>query len=268
LASGRLLGRRKRFFADIALDDGRTIVAHCPNTGRLLGCLETGARVVVQGRGSATRTLPWTWVLVRAERSWVAVESAIAVAGVRDAWRGGLLPELGPATWAHAEVPYGMSRRSRIDLVLTDATRAALSDAPAGGGSRGAAPGSDVGVGPIAPPRWVEVKATTMVTGRGAGRVAAFPDAVTARGSKQLEDLIGCVEAGARAAVVFAVMRTDAARLTVADAIDPAYGRMLRSAVDHGVELYAVGATIRVHGGRPSPSSVAIDFTRRLPITL
>ena len=256
LSTGRLLGRRKRFFADIALDDGRTIVAHCPNTGRMLGCLEPGAEVVVHGRSGAHRKLPWTWVLVRAEGSWVAVESTTAVAAVREAWERGHLPEFaGPAS-AHAEVAYGRDGRSRIDLVLADAPRAALQSAV-------------TGVAGSAPPIWVEVKATTWVRGESGHRVAAFPDAVTSRGTKQLADLVGCVEAGARAAVVFAVMRDDAIAFTPGDAVDPVYARALRDAARRGVELVALGAAIELGGDDPrAPTSIDWALVRRLPIEL
>jgi sugar fermentation stimulation protein A len=260
LSTGRLLGRRKRFFADIALDDGRTIVAHCPNTGRMIGCLEPGAEVVVHGRAGAQRKLPWTWVLVRAEGSWVAVESSTAVAGVREAWERGLLPEfVGPA-WAHAEVAYGRDGRSRIDLVLADVPRDAL---------RGAVTGCMGTTPPSVPPIWLEVKATTWVRVESGRRVAAFPDAVTSRGTKQLEDLVACVEAGARAAVVFAVMRDDATCFTPGDAIDPVYARALRDAARRGVELVALGATIEMHGDDPhAPASIDWALARRLPIEL
>ena len=89
---------------------------------------------------------------------------------------------------------------------------------------------------------WVEVKATTMIQG---DRVAAFPDAVTARGTRQLADLVAQIEAGDRAAVVFAVMRGDADVFTVAASIDPRYAAALREACRRGVELYAIAPSIR-----------------------
>lgn len=252
LTTGRLLGRRKRFFADIALDDpregGRIVVAHCPNTGRLLGCLEPGAAVVVHDRASPRRSLQWTWVLVRAGASWVAVESAWATVGVREGWTAGLLPELVGPRQCHAEVPYGDG--GRIDLLLSDDDR----------------PGR-------ATPRrmrrhpqiWVEVKATTMIDGH---RTAAFPDAVTARGTRQLADLVARIEAGDRAAVVFAVMRSDADAFTVAESIDPRYAAALRDAVSRGLELYAIAPSIRVQRRAGVVQAVDVRFVRRLPIAI
>lgn len=244
LSGGRLLGRRKRFFADIARDHpsggGETIVAHCPNTGRLLGCLEPGAEVVVHDRASPQRSLQWTWVLVRAGASWVAIESAWAVQGVREAWAAGLLPELVGPRCCHAEVPYG--DRGRIDLLLCDEPERSRVPRP--------------------PSIWVEVKATTLV----AGNVAAFPDAVTARGTRQLEDLARRVEAGDRAAVVFAVMRSDVHAFRIATEIDPVYAAAIGDAVRRGVELYAIAPTIRVHRRSGAITAVDMRFVRRLPI--
>jgi sugar fermentation stimulation protein A len=242
LSEGRLLGRRKRFFADVVLADGETVVAHCPNTGRLLGCLEPGAEVVVHDRASPRRSLRWTWVLVRAGASWVAIESAWAVHGVREAWAAGLLPELAGPTCCHAEVPYG--RGGRIDLLLCDEPER----------SRVAGTRSI----------WVEVKATTLVE----DRVAAFPDAVTLRGTRQLADLVDRVLAGDRAAVVFALMRSDADAFTVAETIDPVYAAALRDAASRGVELYAIAPTIRVIRSGGSIDAVDMHFDRRLPIRL
>jgi sugar fermentation stimulation protein A len=248
LVRGILLGRRKRFFADVGLSDGSRVVAHCPNTGRLLGCLTPGAPVVLQGRSSATRKLPWTWVLVRpasSARAWVGVDTSLAVPLVLEAVHAGHISELAGFTHAHREVVYGRDGRSRIDLVFSDAER--LSVAAAG---REAGPDGDL---------WVEVKTTTLVERRAGVRVAMFPDAVTARGQKHLEDLEDLVRRRKRAALVFAIQRTDADAFAPADAIDPDYGRLLRRAAASGVELIAIAARIR---------GDTIALVDRLPIAL
>lgn len=248
LLRGVLLGRRKRFFADVRLPDGTHVVAHCPNTGRLLGCLTPGAEVVLQGRPAVTRSLPWTWVLVRpatSRRSWVGVDTSLGVPLVLEAVEAGHLPELVGFKHAHREVVYGREARSRIDLVFSNIERLSVVQNAREHGADGAA--------------WVEVKSTTLVRREGRVRVAEFPDAVTLRGQKHLEELEDVVRRNRRAILVFAVQRPDADVFAPADAIDPDYGRLLRRAIARGVEVIALSARIR---------GDAIALARRLPLAL
>ena len=97
---------------------------------------------------------------------------------------------------------------------------------------------------------WVEVKCTTMAR----GRVALFPDAVTARGLKHLGELSARVAAGERAVQFFLVARPDVERFRAADDIDPAYGAGLRAAARSGVEVLAYASRVHRTGwdiGRP-----------------
>jgi sugar fermentation stimulation protein A len=203
---------------------------------------------VLQGRSSASRTLPWTWVLVRPairRTAWVGIDTSLAVPLVLEAVQAGHLPELAGFTHAHREVVYGRDGRSRIDLVFSDAQRLSVAS-----GARETGP--DDGV-------WVEVKSTTLVERRAGLRVAAFPDAVTVRGQKHIEELEDVVRRRRRAVLLFAVQRADADAFAPADAIDPHYGRLLRRAAANGVELIAIAARIR---------NDAIALVQRLPIML
>ncbi len=256
LVGGRLIARRKRFFVDVALADGSHVVAHCPNTGRLSGCLEVGAEVVLHGRVGPTRKLPWTWVLVRSARAWVGVESALGPALVAEAIGAGHLPALGGYAAVHRELAYGEGLRSRVDLVLADDPErlrvAALAQ------RRVRAPTS----------AWVEVKSTTLCETRSRTRIAAFPDAPTERGRKHLDDLVAMRRLGHRAALVFAVQRADADAFAPADHIDPAYGAALRRAIAAGVEVHALGARIRVARGEAGPSTIDLRLDHALPLVL
>lgn len=245
LHQGRFLRRYKRFFVDVVLDDGRVVTAHCPNTGRLTGCLVEGAPVLLEPASSPTRKLAWTWKMIRLGRRWVGVDTSIANRLVEEALVAGRIPALAGYARVHREVPYGPAGRSRVDLVLSRGGRAS----PVAGR-----------LGFIGDERvHVEVKNTTLVLPDRAGRVAAFPDAVTARGTKHLEDLSAVVGAGGRAAMVFCTQRSDCTRFAPADEVDPVYGGALRDAIRAGVEAYALGARI---GPRQ------ITLTRALPIDL
>ena len=240
------------------------MVAHCPNTGRLLGCLDAGAEVVLHGRGRSTdgarrrpgRKLPWTWVLVRSGRAWVGVESALATSLVVEAIDAGRLPALAGFAAVHREVPYGEGLRSRVDLVLAHGDDRSEAAALAHRRCRRASSA------------WVEVKSTTLVELRAGVRVAAFPDAPTERGRKHLEDLVQMRRRGQRAAIVFAVQRGDADVFAPADHIDPAYGVALRRAIAAGVEAYAIAATIRVVRRDALPRAIDLRLSDTLPIVL
>lgn len=247
LIQGRFVRRYKRFFTDVRLADGSEVVAHCPNTGSLTGCLVEGAPVALAPASNPNRKLRYTWKMIDLGDSWVGVDTSSANALVEEALRGGVLPELATFDRLVSEVKYGQGGRSRIDLLLSTGGHL-----PVGRRSPRTLPEGDQRV-------YVEVKNTTLAYGQGRGRDAAFPDAVTERGRKHLEDLIEVVEAGHRAAMVFSVQRCDCDRFVPADAIDPEYGRVLRQAVARGVEAYALAASI-------DPTGIALD--RPIPIEL
>ncbi len=223
LVPGRFLRRYKRFLVDLRLEDGREVTAHSNNTGAMRGCLRRGARVWLRPVDAPHRKLPYTFTLIQSGRVLVCVDTSLGVPMVCEALRSGLLPELDHYPRVIPEVRYGVEGRSRVDLLLSRG--GAL---PANAKPRDL-PTNDQRI-------YVEVKSTTLVD----DRVASFPDAVTTRGQKHLEELMQVVRSGQRAAMVYAVMRSDADRFRPADAIDPTYGRLLRRAEAVGVELYAL----------------------------
>jgi sugar fermentation stimulation protein A len=207
----KFLRRYKRFFADVELDDGRLITAHCPNTGSLLGCLEEGRRVVLRDSQNETRKLRYVFQAIRVGRTLVNVDTSLPNAAVFEAVERGAIPELTGYHEAKREVAYG--ENSRIDLLLTRGDERC----------------------------YVEVKSTTYAI----GKVAAFPDAVTERGLKHLRELVRMREQGQRAVQFFFVSRNDVESFRPADEIDPAYGRALREAARAGVELLAYSTRVR-----------------------
>lgn len=212
LLEGRLIRRYQRFLVDVETPDG-VLTAHCPNTGSMQGCLVPGSRVWVSPASNPARKLAWTWELVEtAPGVVVGVHTGRSNALVHEALEAGLLPELVAYGRVRPEVRYGQG--SRVDFLLQ---QAGLPDC------------------------YLEVK---NVTAAVAGRVAAFPDAVTERGRRHLEEMAAMVAAGQRAVLVFCVQREDVDRVRPADEIDPAYGRALREAVRQGVEVRALRAEI------------------------
>jgi sugar fermentation stimulation protein A len=209
---GRFLRRYKRFFAEVELDDGRVIVAHCPNTGSLKGCLEEGRRVVLRDTLDDARKLRHVFQAIRVGRTWVNVDTSLPNAAMFEWVSNGLVPELAGYAEVRREVPYGKS--SRIDLRLAKSTGEAC---------------------------YVEIKNTTFAPDGD----AAFPDAVTERGLKHLGELARLARRGTRAVQFYFVSRDDVRAFRPADEIDPEYARALRRAVRAGVEALAYSIAVR-----------------------
>lgn len=217
LQHGTLVRRYKRFLADITLTDGTEVTAHCPNSGSMLGMREPGSEVMVRHVDDPKRKLQWTWELVKPLDTdcWVGCNTQRPNQVVEWAITEGRVPGLSATHGLCREVKYGQN--SRIDLLLGDA---------------------DSGT------TYVEVKNTTLAR----GGVAEFPDAVTARGAKHMDELAAMVQEGHRAVVLFFVNRADTDRFDVARDIDPAYGDAFDRALDAGVEALPLGMDVGPDG--------------------
>ncbi len=202
LVEGRLIKRYKRFLADVELPTGEIVVAHCANSGSMLGCQAPGSRVLLSPNRNPKAKLDWRWEMVDVDGFLVGINTSHPNAVVAEAITGGLVPELAGYASLRREVKYGVN--SRIDILLED-------------------PGLC----------YVEVKNVTLRV----GDEAQFPDAVTARGAKHLRELMDMVTEGHRAVMFYLVQRGDCAGFAPAEHIDPVYAAGLREAAEKGVEL-------------------------------
>lgn len=222
LLEGRLVRRYKRFLADVELPDGSTVTAHTPNTGSMLGCCTPGCRVWLRDSGSTTRKYPLSWELVETEQgTLVGINTGLSNLLVREAIESGVITELAGYPEIRAEVRYG-DEKSRIDLLLSGHEHA--------------------------PACYVEVKNVTLAE----QDAAYFPDAVSARGTKHLRELMAMVRQGHRACLCFCVQREDVDHVRPADHIDAVYGDTLREAQAAGVEILAYQA-------RVTPTGIALS---------
>ena len=212
LLSGRLVRRYKRFFGEVLLKDGRSVTAHCPNTGTMLGVAEPDSEVWLSVSDNPKRELPYTWELVRADGALVGINPLNANRVVRGALETGAVPSLDQYGSIRREVRYGEG--SRVDFLLSE---------------------------PGLPDCYVEVKNVHLARQNG---LAEFPDAVTARGAKHLAELARVKAAGNRALMLFLVQREDCERFQVAEDIDPAYGAALGAAVEAGVEVLCLACQV------------------------
>jgi sugar fermentation stimulation protein A len=224
LIPGRLQRRYKRFLSDILLDDGRAVTAHCANPGSMLGLATPGARVWLSPAANPARKLRWSWELVEAPSeagsTLVGINTGRANALVDEALAAGRIAELAGYAARRREVRYG--KASRVDFLLEDGT---------------------------GPPCYLEVKSVTL---RRRGRIAEFPDAVTARGSRHLAELAAMAGQGARAVLLFLVQRGDCEGVAVAGDIDSAYAAALAAARAAGVEILCYKCDL-------TPSGIALD---------
>ena len=83
LVEGVLIKRYKRFLADIKINDGDIVTAHCANTGPMKGLLKEGAKVRISFSSSTTRKLSWTWEQVKVSGNnnkevWVGINTLFA----------------------------------------------------------------------------------------------------------------------------------------------------------------------------------------------
>lgn len=217
LQRATLQRRYKRFLADVELETGEQLTLHCPNTGSMKHCQPSGARVLFSDSNNPKRKYRYSWEAVQvAHGHWAGINTARANELVAEAIEAGLVSDLLPIGGLHREVKW---QDARLDLAL-------------GGREQ--------------PHTLIEVKNVTLGPGpdEADDGVVRFPDAVTERGRKHLRTLIEVARAGHRAVLFFCVQHTGATVVRPADGIDAEYGRLLREAMERGVEVRAWKAVI------------------------
>ncbi len=214
LFEGVLLRRYKRFLADVRLIGGEEVVAHTANTGSMLGCSRPGRTVWLSRHDAGARKHPFTWEMIDMPATRVGVNTGVPNRLVKAAALAGRIPEFPFPAAIRSEVSLG---NSRLDLLLSAEGR---------------------------PDVYVEIKNCSLAE----DGVALFPDAVTARGAKHLEELAGIAAQGCRAVLFVLAQRADVVRFKPADHIDPHWGQTLRRAIDAGVELLAYRADLTLEG--------------------
>lgn len=212
LVPGTLIKRYKRFLADVELEGGEMITAHCANPGAMTGLKEPGSQVWLSESDNPKRKLKYSWELVLAEGHLAGINTAHPNRIVEDTLRAGGIPELSGYTAIRREVKYGQN--SRVDLLLERDNGESC---------------------------YVEVKNVTLKRQKG---LAEFPDAVTARGAKHLAELAEMARNGHRAVMFYLVQRQDCDRFTLAGDIDPAYKDAYLDAMAAGVEAICYDCAI------------------------
>ena len=213
LVPGRLLRRNKRFLADVVLENGEEVVAHCPNQGSMMGLKAEGLRVWVEPNDDPKKKLKYAWRVAQlADGTMVGIDTATPNRVVKEALAAGHISEVADYGTQRPEVNYGT--RSRIDFLLTE---------------------------PGLPDAYLEVKNVHLLR---EGDWAEFPDCVTARGTKHLHELMEVRASGARAVMLYVIQHEGCARFRTAPDLDPAYAEAFLEARAAGVEMLAYRCSV------------------------
>ena len=224
LQQGQFLKRYKRFFADVEID-GETVVAHVANTGSLNTVTTNGKmKCLVSPAENPERKLRWSLQAIQSpEKGWIGINTSLPNQLVREAFEGKVFSHWKKFDEHQWEVK--INKETRLDFCLTRRKDGLK--------------------------RYVEVKNVTMRE----EQAALFPDAVTSRGLKHINELMSLSEVGHEVEILFVVQRVDCEHFNAAEAIDPDYAKALKQAMKKGLVVTAAEVAIDHKGA---------EFTGRL----
>lgn len=215
------LKRYKRFFGDIEVK-GKTEVAHVPNTGSMKTLVEEPAQALVQFKDDPKRKLHYTLEALKKGKTWVGVNTSNPNKLIKE-----IFETKARQTWSKFDTFFSevkINDHTRLDALMVHSHQITEKPKPDGIYSRAWSG------------RFIEVKNVTLAR----EEVAQFPDSVSERAQKHLEELVKLKEHGHEVEVVFAVQRDDCVSFSPADDIDPKYGKALREAKKTGVIISAL----------------------------
>lgn len=219
MIEGEFLKRYKRFFADIKLDNNEVVTAHVPNTGSMKGLLTENAPALVTYNDDPKRKLKYTLEALKTQTSWVGVNTSRPNKMAAQAFEQQIIPHWKPYTFIKSEAK--INDKTRIDIALAKDLEIKKWDKSLLNQHKF---------------HFVEIKNVTL----SEKNVALFPDAVTERGLKHLNELIELVKAGHSAELLFIVQRQDCDSFLPAYDIHPEYATTLQIAEESGVKLTAL----------------------------
>ena len=203
LIAGRLIKRYKRFFVDVKIKN-KTITAHCPNTGSMYGLLKKGNKVWVTKSNNPNRKLKYTLQIIQDKKSKVGVNTHLANKIVHHALENNLIKEFDKKVQVKPETKFGTN--TRFDFLITQKKFKAF----------------------------IEVKNVTLSRIKN---LAEFPDAVTSRGLKHINELLKASNMGYKIFILYLIQRNDCKLFKIAEDVDPEYSNSLIKAVEKKLNI-------------------------------
>jgi len=203
LISGLFIKRYKRFFVDVKINN-QIIIAHCPNTGSMYGLLKKGNKVWISKSNNPNRKLKYTLEIIEINNSKVGVNTHATNKIVHHALQNNLIEELDNILEIKPEIKFGLN--TRFDFLVTDKKHKTF----------------------------IEVKNVTLSRKK---TLAEFPDAITTRGLKHINELIKASKKNYRIFILYLIQRDDCKSFTIAKDIDPNYAIALSKAVKNKLKI-------------------------------
>ena len=203
LISGIFIKRYKRFFVDVQIEN-KLVTAHCPNTGSMLGLLNEGNKVWLTKSDDPNRKLKYTLQIIEDNKSKVGVNTHLTNKIVLNALENNLIKEFSKDIKIKPEVRFGES--TRFDFLISKKNYKAF----------------------------IEVKNVTL---KRKPKIAEFPDAITSRGAKHINELIKASKKGYKIYIAFIIQREDCDQLSIASDIDPEYSQILSKAIRNKLKV-------------------------------
>ena len=203
LISGEFIKRYKRFFVDIKIGNN-TITAHCPNTGSMMGLLKVGNNVWLSKSNNPKRKLKYTLQIIEDQKTKVGINTHLTNKIVYDALSKRVIKNFKHSDNIQQEVKFG--ENTRFDFLLTEKTKKTF----------------------------LEVKNVTLSRQK---QIAEFPDAVTARGLKHIQELLQANRKGYEICLLFLIQRDDCNKFKLAKDIDTKYYELLTKAVKKNLKI-------------------------------
>ena len=203
LISGLFIKRYKRFFVDVKINN-QIITAHCPNTGSMYGLLKKGNKVWISKSNNPNRKLKYTLEIIEINNSKVGVNTQATNKIVHHALQNNLIEELDNILEIKPEIKFGLN--TRFDFLVTDKKHKTF----------------------------IEVKNVTLSRKK---TLAEFPDAITTRGLKHINELIKASKKNYKIFILYLIQRDDCKSFTIAKDIDPNYAIALSKAVKNKLKI-------------------------------